>query len=103
MEGGISKDAVVALVGTFMGGFIMTWFRGYNWFNEGVTYIVALLGGAVVTLLLGASTGIEWMIGVMQYSLMILGGIHVGGGAAAARAATPLPAIVLPKFNELSK
>lgn len=103
MEIPISKDSVVALMSSFVGGFVMTWFRGYKWFNEGVTYIVSLLGGALVTLMLGATTGIEWGIGIMTYTLMIFGAVHVGGSAAKARATTSLPPAVLPQFNELSK
>jgi hypothetical protein len=103
MHGTISNDAVIALVCSFVGGFLMTWFRGYSWFGEGVTYVVAILGGATVTLLLGATTGLDWTIGIMQHTLTVFGAVHVGGNLAKARATTSLPAAVMPEFNELSK
>lgn len=98
----MEEQQFVALVSSFVGGFVMTWLRGYGWFGEGLTYLASLLGGALCAWLLGAHDGMSWAVGIMSHTLTILGGVHVGGGAARARAATNLPAHVLPKYNEIS-
>lgn len=103
MDGPISKDAIVTLVSSFLGGFVMTWLRGYQWCGDAVTYAVALLGAALITGLLHAVGWEQWAFGIMSHALAVLGAVHVGGTAAKARASTNLPAAVLPQFNELSK
>lgn len=98
----MDERAVVTLVATFIGGFGMTWLRGYRWFGDTATSVAALLGGVVCTWLIGAQTPIAWAVGIMTHTTTVFGAVHVGGLAAKARAATNLPAAVIPQFNEIS-
>jgi len=98
----LNEGQVVTLVSSFLGGFAMTWLRGFSWFGDSTTYLLAFIGGTLCTSLLGAHTPIEWMLGIMSHTLTVLGAVHVGGGGARVREARGIPAAVLPKFNELS-
>lgn len=98
----MDDKAVVTLVSSFIGGFAMTWLRGYRWFGDGATSALALAGGAVCAWMLGAHTPIQWGLGIMEHTLTVFGAVHVGGMTANVRAATSLPAAAMPKFNELS-
>jgi len=98
----MDEKALVTLVAGFVGGFVMTWFRGYSWFGDGVTSAVALAAGTLCAWLLGAHTPLEWTVGIMSHTLTVFGAVHVGGNVAKMRAQTNLPATVIPQFNELS-
>lgn len=97
----MDEQQTVALVASFIGGFVMGFLRGFPWFGEGITYVLALAGGAVVTKILGADDAMAWTVGIMSHTLTIFGAIHVQGGLAKARANTNLPAAVMPNYSEL--
>jgi hypothetical protein len=101
--GGMSPEQIVTLIASFLGGFGMTWLRGFTWFNDGGTNVVALLGGILATYLIGASAPSDWVFGIMAHTLTIYGAVHVGGNLAKMRAKSDLPAAVMPQYNELSK
>ena len=98
----MNSDAVTALVSSFVGGFLLTWVRGYKWFGDGATSALALGGGVLCAWMLGAHTPMGWGAAIMEHTLTVFGAVHVGGMAANARGATTLPAAAMPKFNELS-
>ena len=106
----MEPNAIAALVSNFISGFAMTWLRGYHWWGEGPTYILALLGGVLITGLTAktahgtASIGVgTWIVDTMTYTLVVIGSVKVGGDVARARANTAIPAAVMPQFSEISK
>lgn len=100
----MDKDATITLIASFIGGFGMGWLRGFKWFGEVWTYVLALAGGIAATWLTMSPTDPKvWAVGIMTHTLTMLGAVHVAGGAANAREAANLPAAVMPKFNELSE
>jgi len=91
----VEDSAIVALVASFIGGFAMQYLRGFKWFGDGNTHIVALAGGILTAWLTGAIPGtpIEAVPAVMQHTLTILGGTMVGHTTAQVSTAVP-------KFNQ---
>ena len=100
----MDPNAIVSLVSSFVGGFVLTWLRGFSWFGTSVTYVVALSGGVLCVFLIGTAHDAQgWIFGVMAYTLAVMGGVQLGGDTARMRSDAGLPTAILPKFNELSK
>ena len=106
----MEANATAALVSNFISGFAQTWLRGYKWWGESSTYVLALAGGLVITALTAGvapltwSAAGTWAIDWMTYTLVVIGSVKVGGDMARTRATkTDIPAAVLPQFSEISK
>ena len=98
----MDKDPTVTLICSFIGGVGVGFLRGFSWFGEAATYLLAIGGGALATWLISSPTDAKaWTLGIMANTLMVLGAVMAQGGAAKVRATTSLPAGVMPKFNEL--
>lgn len=94
----MEASATVALVAAFVGGFGMQWLRGFKWFGDQLTYVVALLGGVLAAWLTHAFAADATLavVAVMQHTLTILGGTMVGHTASQTTA-------LAPRFNQFSK
>ena len=90
-----AEFAVLALV-----GYAVQWLRGFKWFRDSAMFLVALIAGAVTTLL-DAQT-LQWRPAIMEtinHALTVLGGTTV----AVAAAHSDSPVMLAPKFNQFEK
>jgi hypothetical protein len=88
-------DVIAALAPVL--GMLLQWLRAYRWFNDGLTFLVAILGGALGSwLVLEVFVLKQFVFQAFLFTPAILGGTML---ASMASHATP----VVPKWNSASK